>query len=168
MCERLRLACVVFVALAGIMSLSLTGSNRLWAGGAKEPVQLKLTTARAEPKEKGVLFRCEAVLINNTTEVLNVKSGYYSAYDGLHLVVLGEDGKRLAQSWYIKYKSPYSAEGRLFPLEKGENRKLLTFHVDGLPKDLKTVKVLLVGTLPGQEYRGVFCSDAVSVSLQGK
>jgi len=158
--------------LAGTMPLILTavasppnGLNPLRAEERKEPVRLTLSGATAERDETAVRFRCETVLINNTGAALNVKSNFFSAFDGLELVVFSEDGKQLLRQSYLFHQSP-SFEQNQHKLEKGENRKSLVFPIGGLPKGTRAVKVLLLGTLPESEYKGLLCSDVVHVNVE--
>lgn len=140
----------------------------------KGAVRLLLAKASAEKEpQSGVLFRCEAVLVNETDSVVNVKSNFYSAFDGLQLVVFRSDGSKLVQQSYLHHQSPYTSakEGALFPLNIGENHKLLLFPVFStvsLPEDVNKLQVLLVGTLPGAEHCSTLCSNIVTVSLGEK
>src|SRR4051794_4090018 len=95
------------------------------AAGPREQVRLTLSGASAERYEGEVVFRCDAALVNDTDAVLTVRSNFSSAFDGLHLVVLGPDGRRLVQQSYSRHQSPSSPDGRLFPLGRGANRKTL-------------------------------------------
>ncbi len=132
---------------------------------AKEPVRLTLPGASAQRSGKDVVFRCEAVIVNNTGAVLKVQSTFYSAFDGLELVVLTAKGKELRRQSYLHHQSPHSPQGRQFPLNKGENRKTLVFPVLGLPKGTRVLKIRLVGTLPGSKYKGVLRSDVLTIPV---
>ena len=140
----------------------------------KGAIRLLLAKASAEKEPQGdIIFRCEAVLVNETGSVVNVKSNFYSAFDGLQLVVFRSDGSKLAQQSYLYHQSPYTSakEGALFPLNIGENRKSLLFPVFStvsLPEGVNKAQVLLVGMLPGTEDCSTLCSNIVTVSLSEK
>ncbi|MGO8735231.1 MAG: HEAT repeat domain-containing protein [Terriglobia bacterium] len=106
-------------------------------------------------------------MINDTGRVLNVKSNFSSAFDGFQLIVFRSDGSRLARESYVSWQSPCS-DDRLFPVNVGENRKLLDFLVSALPDDVDKVGVLPVGTLPGTDYWTILCSDMVTIPIKGK
>ena len=82
-------------------------------------VSLLLPKASAERGEHEVLFRCDAILDNATRKDLAVHSAFFSAFDGLTLVVTGLDGKVLAEQGYTYHQSP-SSTGRAFPLRPGD------------------------------------------------
>lgn len=134
----------------------------------KQPVRLALAKAAAEREAGGIAFECESVMINETGAVLHVKSNCFSAFDGLQLVVFDGDGTRLVQQAYVAHQSPYSPEGRRFPLNVGETRQLLRFPVRVTLDDVKRIGVLLVGTLPGSEHPSVLCSNLVTIPIRGE
>ncbi|MBV9470260.1 MAG: hypothetical protein JO316_01060 [Abitibacteriaceae bacterium] len=139
------------------------------AQAPSEGVKLHLATVKAERFAQDVLFDCDATLINRTGTTIQVKSNFSSAFDGLELIVFDEHGKRLVQQPYIWHQSPYSfLNPRTFDLKPGANQQPLTFPIRDLPSQLKTLRVLLVGTLPGSTYEGVLCSDVVTVSITAR
>lgn len=138
------------------------------AEGPHEPVRLLLPRASAERWDDEVLFACDAVVVNDTGTELKVKSGFHSAFDGLRLVVLNAEGKRLVQQPYTCHQAPSSPEGTVFTLHKGKNAKALVFPVRGLPGDATAFRVLLVGAVPEGDYQHVLCSDAVPVTVRAR
>ncbi|MFO0965760.1 MAG: hypothetical protein U0793_09285 [Gemmataceae bacterium] len=152
------------VCLFAVTMLALDSQRFLHADEPKEPVQLRLLRAGAERSGKDVFFFCDAVLINNTGAAFNVRSSFFSAFDGLRLVVFAEDGKKLLEQSFTAHQSPFSVRGSLFPVGQGENKKTLRFPVSGAPGDTKTVQVVLIGTLPGTDH-GVLCSDLARVTI---
>ena len=130
----------------------------------KPTVSLLLSRASAERWERAIFFRCAAVLDNGSGKDLTVRSNFSSAFDGLELVVTTADGKVLAQQGYTYHQSPY-ALGRKFTLKPGRTEEELRFPVGGLPGDVKTFKVRLVGTLPGGEYQRILSSETVEVKV---
>jgi hypothetical protein len=59
--------------------------------------QVRLEQQTAERRDGAVLVRCEASLDNATDNDQIVHSGFFSAFDGLELVVTTRHGKTLAQ-----------------------------------------------------------------------
>ncbi len=146
-----------------------SGENASAANSGKERIRLAISNVSAEQKTDGVDFHCECVLLNETGTVLKVRSHCYSAFDGLHLVVFGPDGARLGQDAYVSSQSPYSLEGRLFPLNIGENLKSLSgFLVSTIPHTIDKVGVLLIGTLPGSGDPCILCSNMVTIQIKIK
>ena len=135
-------------------------------GGPKAAVTLSMSRVTAERLDKDLLFICEAVIDNATGAELIVKSSYYSAFDGLELVVIDEKGRKLAQQSYLYHQSLYSLTPRSFPVKVGKNRRELRFPVSGLPQNRREYRVLLVGTLPESEHGGTLCSDLVTAAVK--
>ena len=134
----------------------------------KPDFDLTLTKAAARRLDNGdVIVVCDAVIDNRTTKVVNVRSTFGSAFDGLMLVVRDEKGKLLTRQAYIWHQSPFAPPGRDFPLKVGENAKQIGFPF-ALPADVKTIRVSLVGTLPGSGYDEILVSDVVSVTIAPK
>jgi hypothetical protein len=88
-------------------------------------------SARQEPEYLDVT--CTAVLNNRTASSLVVTSVFYSAFDGLRLIVSSEDGKRLAEQPYVLHQSPSSIPGRPFVLPSGCTTQRMTIPVFKLP-----------------------------------
>jgi hypothetical protein len=150
------------VAVAGIL---VGGLMRSRAGEQKPAVVLDLVKAIAERSDSGaVLLCCTATLKNHSGAELRVRTNFHSVFDGIEVVVLGESGEKLRQQPYIYHQSPYSFRGRDLPLKTGETRETLTFPVD-LPKDTRSVRLLLVGILPGCDRSGLLCSRSVTVAI---
>jgi RNA polymerase sigma factor (sigma-70 family) len=134
----------------------------------KEPakkVSLELSKAVAERRDNDVYIYCDIRIDNVTGKVLNVKSTFYSAYDGLELMVTDKKGNVLAQPKYIDGRSPYTPKGRDFPIKEGSTSANLRFTVRGLAKDVNAVKVRVVGTLPGSAYKGPLASDTLEIAV---
>ncbi len=161
----LAIQCAMFGACAGDPSSDEDSSRAIAKKGS---VRLMLSKASAKQEEDFIAFACEAVLVNKTGAIVNVRSNFFSAFDGLELVVFGPDGSKLVQQPYIFHQSPHHYEGRLFPLKIDENRQTLQFPVWQVPNDVNKVRVLLIGTLPGDKYGSVLCSNIVTISIRGK
>jgi hypothetical protein len=128
-------------------------------------VVLDLVKATAERLDSGgVLFYCTATLKNHSGVELRVRTNFFSVFDGMSLIVLGESGEKLLQQPYIYHQSPYSPHDRDLPLKTGETREELRFPVN-LPKDTGLVRVLLVGVLPGCDRSGLLCSGSMVVAI---
>jgi hypothetical protein len=133
-----------------------------------DPVRLDLVRVSAERHDATIDFRCTAFLLNETSAALHVKSSFHSAFDGLQLVVLNQKGKRLARQSYTHHQSPFSADGREFTVAPGKNRGTLVFPIAGLPREIESVWVLLIGTLPESGQAGILCSDMIEVDLDAR
>jgi hypothetical protein len=141
------------------------GKDDARAEEQKPPVVLDLVKATAERLDSGgVLFCCTATLKNNSGVELQVRTNFFSVFDGMFLLVLGESGEKLLQQPFIYHQSPYSPDGRDLPLKTGETRGTLCFPVD-LPKDTRCVRLLMVGDLPGCKRSGLLCSGSVIVAI---
>jgi hypothetical protein len=150
------------VSLAAIVA---SGGGPSFAEKPMPAVSLILSKASAERGEHYTLFRCEAVLDNATGKDLSVRSNFSSVFDGLELVVTTREGKTLAQEPYIFHQSPFSM-GRDFPLKQGATKQTLGFPITDLPADVKSLKVRLVGTLPGSAYSRILSSETLEVSVK--
>jgi hypothetical protein len=151
-----------------IIALVFSGSGKDYARAEeqKPAVVLELVKATAERLDSGaVLFSCTATLKNNSGVELQVRTNFFSVFDGMFLLVLGESGEKVHQQPYIFHQSPYSPEGRDLPLKTGVTRETLVFPVNGLPKDIWFVRLLLVGDLPGCNRSGLLCSGSVIVAI---
>jgi hypothetical protein len=153
-------------------SLSIAALAILWfadqsaLGEEQKPVvSLLLTKASAERRNRDILFNCDAVLDNSSGKKLIAHTSFFSVFDGLELVVTMPDGKILAQQAYVMHQSPYSP-GREIRLKKGRNEDSMVFPISGLPADAKTLKVRLVGTLPGSEYKRVLLSETLEIKVK--
>lgn len=149
--------------ILGLAALLAVGSSAV--GEERKMVSLLLTKASAKRDTDDVLFRCDAVLDNTTGKDLTVRSPFFSAFDGLELVVTTPDGKVLAQQQYIRHQSPYGPL-RDFTLRPGRNEDLLVFPMRGLPADGKAFKVRLVGTLPRSGYDRILSSETLEVQVK--
>lgn len=89
---------------------------------------------RAGQKVRNVVLACDVAIDNQTGEDLTVLSHYFSAFDGLSVVVL-KDGKELRSRSYLGHQSPHK-EIRPYVLRKGKKRwtcvsRLATFPPTG-------------------------------------
>jgi len=132
----------------------------------KPIVSLILSKVTAERSGDDTLFRCEVSLDNATGKELSVRSNFFSAFDGLEVVVTTTDGKTLAQQTYIFHQSPFAPPGREFVLKKGSTAKTLAFPVQAFPGDVKVVKVRVVGTLPGSSYQRILSTETIEVKIK--
>src|SRR4051794_13942097 len=82
----------------------------------RPPLELRLAGASVMQNGENPLFVCQAVIVNRTGGTLRVLSNFFSAFDGLTLVVEAEGGRELARQPYVRHRSPYSAVPRPFPL----------------------------------------------------
>jgi hypothetical protein len=154
------------VTVAGIVLLLNAGPAAV--GQDDRPVvSLLLTKASAEFVEQDTLFKCTAILENVAGKELTVRTNFFSVFDGLELVVTAPDGKVLAQKAYVWHQSPYEL-GRKLALKPGRTEGELRFPISAkdLSRDLKAVKVRLVGTLPGSEYERLLSTETLEVRIK--
>ena len=90
----------------------------------------------------------------------------YSVFDGLELVVTNMEGKTLAQQHYDFHQSPFSPRAKEAILKKGTTAGRMVFPIRIVPGDPKVVKIRLVGTLPGAEYRGILSTETIEVEIK--
>jgi len=153
------------LSLIVVASALLSEEAKLNAAEPTGLVVLTVTRASAERLDSGdIIFKCEAVLDNDTGKELTIKSPYYSVFDGLDLTIFDEAGRKLLQKPYVAHQSFFKLD-QSFPLKTGKNSQDMVFPVRDLLKDAINVKVLLVGTLPGSKYSGVLCSDIITVQI---
>jgi hypothetical protein len=131
----------------------------------KAVVSLRLSRVSAERLTHEILFDCDVILDNTTGKDLIVQSNFSSALDGLNLVVTRPDGTVLAQQGHTDHLSPV-ALGQTFPLKQGRTEETLLFPVRDVPAGVRTLKVRLVGTLPGSEYRRILSTDTLEVTVE--
>jgi hypothetical protein len=104
-----------------------------------------------------VCLACDVVIDNRTGEDLTVFTNYFSAFDGLSVVVLKE-GKELRSQSYLDHQSP-RAEKRPYVLKKGKNEKDMRFPIGELPADWARLEVKIIGYLPGSKFEEKLTSD---------
>ena len=130
-------------------------------------VVLTLDRASAERLESGdILFRCKLTLENHSGAELIVQSNFFSAFDGMILVVRDESGRELKRQPYVFHQAPLAAP-RGYPLPTGKTAKTIVFPVDELPAGRTRFKLQVVGTLPGSGYEPELSSKVLDVRLVG-
>jgi hypothetical protein len=157
--------------MARLATLSLAaviawGGRPLRAEASDATVSLLLSRATAERREGDTLFRCDSTLDNATGRDLTVRTNFFSAFDGLELVVTTREGKTLAQQPYTFHQSPFTPDGRDFTIKRGPTAASLVFPIGKLPAGDKVVKVRLVGTLPGSEFRRILSTETLEVKIK--
>jgi hypothetical protein len=162
---------VVFVVLLCTPVALFACSSRKAAtpnqGGPKAPVKLTLSQVRVKKFGTDLCFDCDAVIDNRSGAVLRVQSPYKSAFDGLAIVIMDANGRKLTQQPYTYHQSIASLDPMSsFPLAEGTNCEQLSFPVSGLEYGWKRYRVLLVGTLPGSAYRGTLRSNLVTAEVK--
>jgi hypothetical protein len=136
------------------------------AGARKAKVALTLESASAARDEDGdVLFTCKATIENNTGAPLTVRSNFFSAFDGMTLVVQDVQGKELKKQAYTWHQSPTSVTTN-HPLATGKTTASIIFPVQGLPKGLAKFKLRVVGALPGSGYEHKLSSQLLEVRVE--
>ncbi len=158
-----RFACAVVMLLASVWSVTV----------AAEPtpppaVSLLLVKATADRWDKDVLFQCEVTLDNALGKETTVRSNFSSVFDGLELVVTTMEGKVIAQQGYTFHQSPFAPPGRTFALKQGKTTKTLVFPITGIPAEIRTLKVRLVGTLPGSTFDRILSSETLTLEVKNR
>jgi len=140
------------------------------ADDLRPKVVLTLDGATAERWGHGdILFECRLSLENQTGAELKVRSNFFSAFDGMSLVVLDEGDKELKRQPYTYHQSPHSfLEGREFVLPTGKSAARLVFPVPGLPREATTFRVQVAGTLPGSGYEPGLATRVRAVRVKAK
>jgi hypothetical protein len=129
-------------------------------------VSLLISKVTAESEGPYIVVTCNATIDNATGGDLTVRSQFYSAFDGLEIVVMTREGKVLAQQSYVYYDSAFKLFGRDFPLKKGKTVKELRFPLEHLPVGIRSLRVRLVGTLPGSSYKRTLSSETLAVEVK--
>ncbi|GMV78856.1 MAG: hypothetical protein AMXMBFR7_00400 [Planctomycetota bacterium] len=151
--------------------LAMAASVTCLPAAAADPdpaVSLLLHKVAAERLEKDIHFRCEVTLDNGTGRDLAVRSNFSSVFDGLEVVVTDPKGKVLVQRGYTIHQSPFAPPGRVFPLKQGQTAGTLVFPIHDLPADARTLKVRLVGTLPGSGFERILSSETLEVTVTAR
>jgi len=153
----------LLVVALGLVSLSL--EPRLDAR-QKPEVTLALEAASAERwSNDDALFKCKLIVDNRTGKELKVLSNFFSAFDGMVLVVQDKHGKELKRQPYVFHQSPMDVK-KVYPLPPGKTEGTILFPVGELPKGETTFRVRLVGTLPGSGYEPSLSSDVKEVRVK--
>lgn len=130
-------------------------------------VVLTLESVSAEGGNGDVLFECKLTVENNTGKELKVRSNFFSAFDGMLLVVRDERGKELKRQPYIAHQSPMFGEQE-YPLRVGKTTQAIVFPVRELPEKQTRFTVQVVGTLPGSGYKPELSSRVRAAQLKDK
>lgn len=128
-------------------------------------VSLIITSATAQRNPDMLDILCDAALDNHTDTPLVVTSNFYSAFDGLSLVVRDVNDRLLAQQSFLVHQSP-NASDRHFTLRVGRNTHHMFFPLITLTNAPSTLRVQLVGTLPGSGYHAGLTSQVVRVTVR--
>jgi hypothetical protein len=131
----------------------------------KPDLDLTLTKATAERSGRLVLIDCHVLLENNTGKELAVRSAFSSPYDAMTIVIRDARGKLIRQQGLAYHKSPFALPGRLYPIDKGENKEKLGFPVE-LPADVKQIRVMIYGVLPDSGHEDLLLTDVVPVTIE--
>lgn len=97
-----------------------------------------------------VIMACDVIIDNQTGAELTVLSNFFSAFDGLSVVVLKE-GKELKSQHYLFHQSPNFRE-RPHILKIGKTERDMRFPVGDLPANWAGLEVEITGYLPGSKF----------------
>jgi len=96
---------------------------------------------------------------------LVVSSYFFSAFDGLSLEVYDDRHGFLFQDSFVTGQSPYALD-RHFTLYPGRTTHRMPFTLWPFPNAPDTLRLRLVGTLPGSDYTGVVVSQVYRVKVK--
>ena len=130
-------------------------------------VSLMLSKVAARRDSKGTDFHCQVTIDNHTGKEIAVTSNFFSVFDGLELVVTNIDGKVLKQQPYTFHQSPFTPNGREFILKRGKTKKSIVFPVTSFGMVGQSLKVRLVGTLPGSSYKRILSTATMGLTVTG-
>ena len=175
--NRHRLLMLAFAAAAIGLAGCPSGPRGSSPGGKPKAhipaVTLTITRAVAQrtdfeggKRKEDLWIWCDVVATNNSGSPLEVKSHFYSAFDGLGVVGMTKDGRKLFKQWYVFHQSPASPEPRIFPLPVGKTSKELSFPFCSVPPGVKEIKVQIVGGFPGTRYDKGLASNVVDVRVE--
>ena len=147
------------------LGILMIGDASAFADDSDARVSLMLSAVSAEKRADDTLFRCDVAIVNDTENVLTVSSNFYSAFDGLELVVTDADGKTIKQQPYTSHQSPFTHKGRQFPLKRGKTQTSLAFPISSFNNAGQILKVRLVGTLPGSTYTRILSTETLQLAV---
>jgi hypothetical protein len=161
-CTRAFLVCLL-VCLIAMPELT---PNKLLAD--EKFVSLVISKASAMRSEnKYVGFALEVAVDNATGKDITARSHFYSAFDGLVLVVTDKNGKTLAQQSNVMHQSP-TATLNPYIVKAGTTSEKLGFPIPDFPKEATMVKVRLVGQLPNSDYKRFLSTETIEVEIKAK
>jgi hypothetical protein len=124
-----------------------------------------IAAASAERFDSGeVLFRISATLDNGTTQTLRITTNFLSAFDGMTLVVLRDDGSELARQSYTYHQSPYSPSNTV-DVPPGRTAQDIVFPIRDLSTSAFVAQVRLEGGLPETAYASGLVSNTARLSV---
>jgi hypothetical protein len=135
------------------------------ASPPNDGVSLSITSATAQRKPDMLDIWCDAALDNHTDAPLVVTSNGSSAFDGLTLLVRDVNDRLLAQQSFLFHQSP-DREGKHFTLRVGRNTHHMGFPLFTLTNAPSTLRLQLVGTLPGSGYHTGLTSQVFRVTVK--
>jgi len=129
-------------------------------------VSLAIVDASAKREPEYLDIACTAAIDNRTGSSLTVTSSFFSAFDGLSMVVMSNDGQQLAAQSYVMHQSPSSAEGHPFVLPPGRTTHEMRIPVFALTNAPAEVGLQLVGHLPRSAFTAGVTSGIVRVTVK--
>ena len=143
------------------LSLLLVSGVSTRADEKNPGVSLMLSKVAARRDSKGTDFHCQVTVDNHTGKEIAVTSNFFSVFDGLELVVTNIDGKVLKQQAYTSHQSPSTLDGREFILKRGTTKKSIVFPMTSFGIVGQSLKIRLVGTLPGSSYKRILSTATI-------
>ena len=125
----------------------------------------KVTIQTIQGSPPRSLLRCTATLDNTMEHEVTVRSNF-TVFDELVLVVTNTAGKVHVRQQYFGHQSPQALQPQKSVLKSGTTSRELTFPVASAELPERSMKVPLVGTLPGSYYKRVLSSDTITVEYR--
>jgi len=129
-------------------------------------VSLTILDASVKREAEYLDVACTAAIENRTGSYLTVTSSFFSAFDGLSLLVTSDDGKLLATQGYAMHRSPSTVEGRPFVLTLGRTTQEMRIPVFALTNAPDRIGLQLVGHLPHSSFTSGLTSGVVRVAVK--
>ena len=147
------------------LSLLLVSGVSTRADEKNPGVSLMLSKVAARRDSEGTGFHCQVAIDNHTGNEIAVTSNFFTVFDGLELVVTDIDGKVLKQQPYTFHQSPFTPDGREFILNRGKTKRSIVFPVTSFGMVGQSLRVRLVGTLPGSSYKRILSTDTIKTVI---
>ena len=148
-----------------IVGLGVVLSTAACHSPERPTIGLSIRHGSARVADRHLSVTCLANIENNTGRPLTVTSSFFSAFDGLTLLVFDEQDRELARQSFLHHQSPYSITGRPFPIRPGNTEQRMRFPVPSLPNPPSRLVLQLVGTLPGSGHTNRLVSNKIAVNL---
>jgi hypothetical protein len=136
------------------------------SGKTEGKVSLRIAAPSAVRDGRYVTIICHATLDNRTDSAFVVKSNFFSAFDGLSVLVRTQAGEELGKTSFLMHQSPWTWEPQVFPLPPGKTSHRLDFTSEAIPPEIQTITIQVVGDLPGSTYDEELRSNSMVIKVK--